>query len=114
MLAVSARSWETTILVIPNASFEQADQAHQNTHGDRILADEGFVVHENLRIQGNRTRQGDTTFHATGQLIRHQLDGATQTNGLQFHQYDVANHLFRKRGMHAQGERRRSRTHPGR
>ncbi|MNZ68291.1 hypothetical protein D3C78_865550 [compost metagenome] len=84
---------------------EQANQPHQYTHGDRVLADERFVVHEDLRVKGNRPGQGDAALHATGQLVGHQFDGAAQANGLELHQDDVANHLVRQLGMHPQRER---------
>ncbi|MNR18953.1 hypothetical protein D3C85_1357150 [compost metagenome] len=61
---------------------EQADQAHQYAHGDGVLANEGLVIHENLRIERNRPRQRDTSLHATGQFVGHQVDGAAQTHGL--------------------------------
>jgi len=63
------------------------------------LTDKGLVVHEDLRIEGNRPGQRDTALHAAGQLVRHQVDGATQAHGLQFEQDDVPDHFFRKLGM---------------
>lgn len=44
--------------------IEQTDQADQHAHGDWILTDERLVVHENLRIECNRTGQSDPTLHA--------------------------------------------------
>ncbi|MNF97473.1 hypothetical protein D3C84_803020 [compost metagenome] len=66
----------------PQRVVEQADQAHQYAHGDRVLTDEGFVIHENLRIESNCPGQRHTTLHAAGQLLGHQVDGATQAHGL--------------------------------
>jgi hypothetical protein len=79
----------------PKCVVEQTNQPDQHAHGDRVLADERLVVHENLRIERNRPGQRDTTLHATGQFIRHQLDSAAQTDRLQFEQDDVADHFFR-------------------
>jgi len=89
----------------PQGVVEQADQAHQDTHGDGVLAGERLVVHEDLRVQGNRPGQCDAALHAAGELVGHQLDGTAQPHRLQLHQYDVADHLLGQAGMHAQRER---------
>ncbi|CAH0206883.1 hypothetical protein SRABI70_01887 [Pseudomonas sp. Bi70] len=81
---------------------EQADQAHQHAHGDRVLTDERLVIHEDLRIQCNRPCQCHAALHATGEFIRHQLDGAAQAYGLQLHQDNVTNHFFGQLGVHTQ------------
>src|SRR5471032_2894743 len=84
---------------------EQADQPHQHAHGDGILTDERLVIHEDLRIESNGTRQSDTALHAAGQFIRHQVNGAAKANGLQFQQHDVTNHFIGQLGMHPQRKR---------
>ncbi|CEI77443.1 Putative uncharacterized protein [Pseudomonas aeruginosa] len=84
---------------------EQADQAHQDAHGDRILPHERLVVEQDLRVQGDRPGQGDAALHAAGKLVRHQFHGAAQADGLKLHQDDVADHLFRQLGMHTQRKR---------
>ncbi len=81
---------------------EQADQAHQNAHGDRVLADEGLVVHEDLGVEGNRARQGHTPLHTAGELVGHQVDSSAKAHGLQFQQDNVTNHFIRQLGMHSQ------------
>ena len=83
---------------------EQADQAHQHAHGDRVLPHEWLVIHEDLWVEGNGPRQGDTALHATGQLVRHQVDGAAKAYGLQFQQHDVTNHFIGQLGVHPQRE----------
>ncbi|MCY1393880.1 hypothetical protein D9M71_87890 [compost metagenome] len=83
---------------------EQADQTHEHTHGNGVLADERLVVHQDLRIEGDGTGQRHATLHAAGQLIRHQLDGATQADGLELHQDNVTNHFLGEPGVHPEGE----------
>lgn len=83
---------------------EQADQAHQHAHGDRVLPHEWLVIHEDLWVEGNGPRQGDTALHATGQLVRHQVDGAAKAYGLQLQQHDVTNHFIGQLGVHPQRE----------
>lgn len=89
----------------PQGIVKQADQAYQHPHGDRVLPDEWLVVHEDARVQGNRPGQRDTTLHAAGQFIGHQISGPAQTHRLQFHQDDVTDHFFGQLGMHAQRKR---------
>ncbi|MCY1395091.1 hypothetical protein D9M71_100200 [compost metagenome] len=84
---------------------EQANQTHQNAHGDGVLADKGFVVHENLWIERNRPGQRDPALHAAGKLVGHQFDGTAQTHGLQFKQDDVADHFFRQLRVNPQRKR---------
>lgn len=61
---------------------EQPDQAYQHPHGNRVLAHERFVVHEDLRVQGNGASQGDLTLHPTRQLVGHQVNGSSQPHSL--------------------------------
>lgn len=84
---------------------EQADQAHQYAHGDRVLTDKRLVIHQDLRVESNRPCQGYTSFHTAGKLVRHQVDGTAKPYGLQFQQHDVTNHFFGQLGMHPQRER---------
>ncbi len=81
---------------------EQPDQTHQHPHRNRVLPDKGLVVHENLRVESDGTRQRDTTLHAARQFVRHQFHRAAQTYGLKLEQNDVADHFFRQLGVHAQ------------
>ena len=84
--------------------IQQTDKAHQHPHGNGVLADKRFVVHQDLRVQRDGTSQRHTAFHTARQLVRHQVNGSAQPDRLQLEQHDVADHFFRQLGMHAQRE----------
>src|SRR5574344_76354 len=81
---------------------KQANQAHQNTLGDRVLTDKGLVIQQDLRIQRNGTGQRHAALHATRQLVRHQVNSPAQAYRLQLHQYDIANQFVTEPGVHTQ------------
>lgn len=88
----------------PQRIIEQTDQPHQNAHGNRILAHERLVIQQDLRVHRDGAGQRNTTLHAPRQLVRHQFQRPTQTDGLQFHQDNVTNHFFGELGVHTQRE----------
>jgi len=83
----------------PQRIVQLADQLTDHAERDRIETGEGLVVHDQHRVEGHGTRQGDATRHAAGQFTWHQIVRATQSDRFQLHQHQIANHFFRHVGV---------------
>ncbi|MNC22660.1 hypothetical protein D3C75_706670 [compost metagenome] len=83
---------------------EFLDELDQHRHGDGILADEGLVIHDEIRIQRDGSGQGSTAGHAAGEFGRHQSGRAAQAHRLQLHHDDGVDQLLRQTGVFPQRE----------
>ena len=92
------------MLVMPEQAIERLDQAHDHAHRDRIQADERLVVDQHLRIHDDGARQRHPPRHAAREFGRHQVRGAAQSDRLQFHQHQLAQHRLGQLGVLAQRE----------
>ena len=54
--------------VAPVRVVERADQVRRDAHRDRVEAGERLVVHQQLRIERDRAREGDAARHAARDL----------------------------------------------
>jgi len=48
-----------------HGAVEIPDQLHQYSHGNRVLAGKGLVVHDQLRVQRDAAGQGHAPGHTT-------------------------------------------------
>ncbi len=83
---------------------QAANQAQDDAHRDRVEADEGLVVDQDLRVHDDRARQRDAPRHAAGELRGHQLRGAAQTDRLQLGEHQLADQPLRQIRVLAQRE----------
>ena len=82
-----------------------AHQVCNDTQRNRVQPGKRFVIHHDHRIQRNRPRQRHPPRHAARQFRRHQLVRAAQSDGMQLHHHQVADHAFRQAGVLAHLER---------
>ncbi len=82
------------MLVMPQRAVQRLDQPHDDAHRDRIEADEGLIVDQQLRVHHDRPRERDAPRHAAGEFGRTELRRAAQAHGLQLHQHQLAQHAL--------------------
>jgi hypothetical protein len=71
---------------------ERADQLGGHAHADEVQPGEGLVVHDELGVQRDGTRQRDAARHAARDFADLQRRRAAQAHGVELHQHDVADH----------------------
>ena len=84
--------------------IELTDQPCSGSQRDRIETGKRFVIHHELRIQRNGACQRHAARHATRNFAGHQMTCTPQANGIEFHQHDIADHVFGQRRMLTQRE----------
>ena len=80
---------------------EAADHAHRN----RVEADEGLVVDQDVRVHDDGARQRHAPRHATREFRRHQSRRAAQAHRMQLGEHQVADQGFGQFGVCAQRKR---------
>src|SRR5688500_15719579 len=73
---------------------QAADQLDDLVERDRVQAGEGLVVHEELRVGGDRARERHAARHAAREVAGHHLACAAQADGVQLHQHQALDQLF--------------------
>jgi hypothetical protein len=86
----------------PHGVVELADELRRRAQRDRIEPGKGLVVHHQLGIERNGTRQRHAPGHATGNLAGHQVTRAAQAHRMQLHEHDVAHQRLGQVGVFAQ------------
>ena len=81
------------------------DQLGGHAHRHQVQAGERFVVHDQFGVQRDCAGQRHPARHATGDFADLQARRATQAHGVELHQHDVADQLFRQVGHFPQRER---------
>ena len=84
---------------------ELANQPRSGSQRNRVQAGEGFVVHQQFRIQRNGAGQCYPPGHATGNLSGHQVTRAAQAHRIELHQHNIAQHGRWQIRVFAQGKR---------
>ena len=88
----------------PERIVQTADQVGDGVERDRVEAGEGLVVDDQHGVERDRPRQRHAALHAARQFARHQGVGAAQADGVELHQHQIMDHLFRQIGMLAHRE----------
>ena len=83
---------------------ELTNQLCRGAQRNRIETGKRLVIHDEFGVQRNRAGQRYTARHTTRNFAGHELARTAQAHGVQLHQHDVANQLFRQIGVLAQWE----------
>ena len=75
---------------------DAADQVGNHAQGNRIEAGKRLVVQHDFRVERNCAGKRDAARHPAGQLRRHQVFHAAQTDRVQFQQNQIADNRFRQ------------------
>src|SRR6185503_3146277 len=73
----------------PERLVQAADQLDDLVERNRIEPGEGLVVHEELRIGGDRARERHAPRHAARQVVRHHAVRPAQADRVQLHQHQA-------------------------
>ena len=76
--------------------IDAADQVGNHAQGNRVEAGKRLVVQHDFRVKRNRAGKRDAARHPAGQLRRHQVFHAAQTDRVQFQQNQIADNRFRQ------------------
>jgi len=86
------------------AVVQTPDQLRGRAQRNRVQPGKGLVVHDEFRVQCDRTGQRHTAAHAAGNFGGSQIPSTTQAHRIELHEHDVADQVFAQIGVLAQRE----------